>query len=737
MLAFSPLPTSPFQPMFIPTSQSHFPSSFSSTFSCSFSPASSAAESKLSSQESSNSDSNPLPDFSPKTQKKKMKNESDIEKKISQIQVSRQKYIPVSKTQLQDALISFLRSQHHSSNHDGDDSIISHFLLLSSCLDSILHAEHKNILEEMRADYFSTQPVRDEEDLDTFRLENERGDDPAESIEFVDDRGNGSMKSYGGNTEGLEENPLSFLNGLDLMQFFGSSMADAEKDDDKSSSTFEVAAAARFQRSFMKLLQNAQFEELSVRDLMLTSALNSDYLLTLPIYVDWKRASQSNAIIFRRGYSTEKQKGLLIVEKLDYLQSKVLQKSFDLISKPLLTVGLWIKEAIERTRENEGVQLWIKRTQLWFQEISQFQQLYSPKTKTLDDISIFDQDLDEDLPIWLAAQEAVSRYEGFLSSLGPRSRLLRKFLAWIGVLPPTQEFSCELDSDDNLATEPHLRPLLLSRITLNDIWRPATRKYCGNSLWRMLKVGLSIIFSKSIIQEPAFQELILLYTEETEDMKLTGKTKIPSLQLKIYEKIPVPDLPVIFPHKKLSFRILDTVRLDVATIVGLLAYVINYKFENVVSSPSAIILDVIAVSALIIFVTRVALGYKQTWDRYELLVNRTLYEKTLASGFGSVYFLLDASEQQQFKECILAYGILLKSENSQFPTRSSLREECEKFLYRNFKEKVQMPVDKAVDMLIYLGLVLEKKVNGTNVLEVIPCSSAYDSLRKRWDHLLF
>lgn len=64
-------------------------------------------------------------------------------------------------------------------------------------------------------------------------------------------------------------------------------------------STSEVATATRFQRSFMKLLQDAQFEELSVRDLMLTSALNSDYLLTLPIYVDWKRASESNAIIFR------------------------------------------------------------------------------------------------------------------------------------------------------------------------------------------------------------------------------------------------------------------------------------------------------------------------------------------------------------------------------------------------------------------------------------------------------
>ncbi|KAL0015519.1 hypothetical protein SO802_002588 [Lithocarpus litseifolius] len=62
---------------------------------------------------------------------------------------------------------------------------------------------------------------------------------------------------------------------------------------------------------------------------------------------------------------------------------------------------------------------------------------------------------------------------------------------------------------------------------------------------------------------------------------------------------------------------------------------------------SAVILDVVAISALIIYVTRVALGYKHTWDRYQLLVNKTLYEKTLASGFRSVHFLLDASEQQQ------------------------------------------------------------------------------------------
>lgn len=115
---------------------------------------------------------------------------------------------------------------------------------------------------------------------------------------------------------------------------------------------------------------------------------------------------------------------------------------------------------------------------------------------------------------------------------------------------------------------------------------------------------------------------------------------------------------------------------------------------------------------------------------------RTLYEKTLASGFGTVHFLLDASEQQQYKECILAYGILLKAENDQPICREALRDECERFLYIKFKEKVQMPIDKTVDKLIEFGLVLEKTINGKNLLEVVPCSSAYDALRKRWDSLL-
>ncbi|KAL5795879.1 hypothetical protein ACOSQ2_000699 [Xanthoceras sorbifolium] len=638
---------------------------------------------------------------------------------ISRIQVPRQKYIAVSKTELLDAVVSTMF-------HSQDDK--DQFLLISSRLDSLLHAEHKSILEEMRTDYFFSDSTDDEASASS-------------DSEVVDKLGNSdavsdTINGIGENDEGeeTEADMLSPINsglGLDLWNLLGSSAKNVNNCSDRES---RLAVATRFQRAFMQLLYNAQFEELSATDLMLTSALNNDYLLTLPVYVDWKRAAESNAIIFRRGYATERQKGLLIVEKLDYIQSRLLQRIFFIISKPLEKFSKWISEVFKNASQTQEVQDSIKRMKLWFEELSLFQQSYFSNEQSSDNLLGVDQLSDGELPIWLAAQKAVSRYEGLLSPVGPRGRLLRKLLTWIGLAPPTPEIPFPPETRSN-PSDPYLRPIFLSRISLSDIWRPATRKYCGNDLWKMLKTSVSILLSQSILQEPSFQELILLYTDDVNRKEFKDDAEVPSLQLKIYERIPIPDLPVIFPHKKLSFRIIDTVRLDVASILGLLAFIINYKFENL-SSPSAIFLDVIAISALIIYVTRVALGYKQTWDRYQLLVNKTLYAKTLASGFGTVHFLLDASEQQQYKEALLTYAILLKEEDSQATCHQAVKDKCEKFMYDVFKEKVEMPVDKAVNLLVRLGMVTETAIGGRFRLQAIPCPMAHEALRARWNNLL-
>ncbi|KAM7471969.1 hypothetical protein LguiA_010152 [Lonicera macranthoides] len=677
------------------------------------------APSSSSSSSSFSSTTNLEPRLKPK---KNMHNNNNNNKKKKKngaatgVEVPRQKYIFISKSELLNAILLLFDSQPE----------IDQLLMLSSCLDSILHAEHKIILEEMRIDYDLTHS-------------NANGDGNAANIPSPDNDASSSssiseMEEFVSDNEIEPDKPLLSATATSVLDDFRYLLGSSPKN--VKSDTFDesrVAVATRFQRAFVQLLYNAQFEELSAADLMLTSALNTDYLLTLPINVDWKRASESKAIIYRRGFATERQKGLLIAEKLDYLQSKLLQRIFFIISKPLRKVGVWLTEALKRSIEGQDAEAWVMRIKLWLKEMPLVRWSYPYDEQMSDNMLGVDQLSDKDLPIWIAAQRAVSRYEGILSSVGPRGRLIRKLLTWIGFIPSIPENPSDLDSEIT-ASESYLRPIFLPRISLTDIWEPATRKFCGNDIWKMFKSAISILSSKSILQEPAFQELILLYTEEMSDREIKDQSQVPSLQLKIYEKIPIPDLPVIFPHKKLSFRILDTVRLDVASILGLLAYFINYKFEDLLSSPSAIYLDVIAISALVIYVTRIVLGYKQTWDRYQLLVNRTLYEKTVASGFGSVHFLLDASGQQQYKEAILAYAILLKEGKSQVTCRRSVGDKCEKFMYDSFKAKVEMPVDKAMDTLARLGLVTEAEEELAQLIKlprVYPMSTLFIGLRIR------
>lgn len=641
------------------------------------------------------------------------------EERISSVHVPREKYINVSKSDLVNAVVMTLLD-----SQDGDADI---FLLLATCLDSILHAEHKKVLEQMRADFVATQSLEkvnigDDESSTTSGRETDSDDET-------------NKTEPGSVVNGYEGLSFPLADGFDIWNFLISTGKQA-----KRRSAESVTAATRFQRSFIQLLDSAGFEELSARDLALTSALNTDYLLTLPVYVDWNKASESNAIVFRRGYATEKQKGLLLVEKLDYIQSIVLRGIFSTISKPLRKVGKLINKALSEASQTQEIQDLSERMKVWLKELSLFKESYLDLAQTSDKFLEGESLSDSVLPMRLAAKRAVSRYEGLLTPVGPRERLFRKLLTWIGFISPGYETPFQLANDSN-ASEPYLRPISLSRMTLGDIWKPASKKACGNDMWKRIKTSISILLSPSTLQEPTFEELILLYTTDAGEKgdKNEDETRS-SLQLEIFERIPIPDLPVIFPHRKLYFRIIDTVRLDIASILGLTAYFVNYKFENISSSPSAFFLDVIAVTALVIYATRVVLGYKQTWDRYQLLVNKTLYEKTLASGFGSVHFLLDASEQQQYKESILTYAIILQAGKNQVlhnaMSYQGVQDRCERFLFDNFKIKVEMRVEKAISTLVRLGLVTETLIDGKTNLQAVPCPQAYVSLKEIWNGLL-
>ncbi|XP_024520559.1 uncharacterized protein LOC9655169 isoform X2 [Selaginella moellendorffii] len=581
---------------------------------------------------------------------------------VTRIPVTRQKYIQVSKLDLVTSLSQGLRS-----SAGDDEEGRSQFLTICSCLESILHAEHKSLLEELRVDSFAAISQQDRK-----------------------------------STLNIKEN--------------GRAAAPSSR-------------TSRFQQNIMLVLRRAQFQELSARDLQLTTALNSDYLLTLPIDIDWKSTSSANVIIFRRGYATEKQEGFLFGAKLDYLQSWILRRVFYLFARPLLG-----KMNVENT--------WTEALRKWLEEPLAPDELFEYQG--------------HNLPMWAAAQRAVPRYEAVLSSAGSRGKLIRRFLTWMRILPPEKTEVTNLFPESSPTKEPSLRPSYLNRVSMGDILLPALESKLRSSVWEKLKNVFSVFLTKSSLEEPAFKELVVMHERAPVHVGVDPSDHL-RLELNTYNNIPVPDLKVVFPNKKLSFRLLDTVRLDLTTIAGLLAFLVNYRFDDLLSSPSAFILDIVATVSLLVFVTRVSLGYKQTWDRYQLLVSKRLNEKTLASGFGVVHFLIDASEEQQvflthtkpsggpnhhrgflqFKQAVLLYGLLLHSrlrhEDTNLDHVGSI---CEQYVNDRFKQQIEMPVKEAVETLSRLGVITVLPKEGKILIQAVPHEEAIGSLRKRWQNLL-
>lgn len=115
-----------------------------------------------------------------------------------------------------------------------------------------------------------------------------------------------------------------------------------------------------------------------------------------------------------------------------------------------------IGQILQNACETPEVQSWTKRLKLWMGDMPNNQKSYSLNDDMSESFPNEDQVSKSSLPIWLAAQRAAPRYEGLLSSVGPRGRLLRKIMTWTGFVTPKSDTPSELEIDD-AASEPYAR----------------------------------------------------------------------------------------------------------------------------------------------------------------------------------------------------------------------------------------------------------------------------------------
>jgi hypothetical protein len=110
-------------------------------------------------------------------------------------------------------------------------------------------------------------------------------------------------------------------------------------------------------------------------------------------------------------------------------------------------------------------------------------------------------------------------------------------------------------------------------------------------------------------------------------------------------------------------------------------------------------------------------------------VTNSLYHKNLDNDFGVVHYLMDALEEQEFKEAVLGYCFLSQAETSGM-SENDLDECCEKFLKDEFGAEVNFEVKDALDKLLRDQLVTQS----ADQYSAVPLSEALRRLDHKWDN---
>ncbi|XP_050234086.1 uncharacterized protein LOC126682436 isoform X2 [Mercurialis annua] len=208
-----------------------------------------------------------------------------------------------------------------------------------------------------------------------------------------------------------------------------------------------------------------------------------------------------------------------------------------------------------------------------------------------------------------------------------------------------------------------------------------------------LELSVGNLLSSTTIQEPTFDRIIVLYRRASTKLK-----KERGVFVKHFKNIPMADMEIVLPEKKNpGLTPMDWVKFLVSTVVGLVALVSSLEM------PNADLWVIFAVlSAVIGYFAKTYFTFQANLAAYQNLITQSMYDKQLDSGKGTLLHLCDDVIQQEVKEIIISFFILMEQGKA---TMQDLDLRCEELIQDEFGERCNFDVDDAVHKLEKLGIV--------------------------------
>lgn len=212
--------------------------------------------------------------------------------------------------------------------------------------------------------------------------------------------------------------------------------------------------------------------------------------------------------------------------------------------------------------------------------------------------------------------------------------------------------------------------------------------------------------------------------------------------IKIFKRVPKNDLETIFPNAVPKMSVKDKLLLWVPFVVGgvslLSAKVIPplivmygaYKTGEILDldkSKTSLTQGLVALGVLGAYLFRQYSNYVSKKIKFSKMLSDSLYFKNLGNNSGVFPALIDASEEEELKETILAYAFLNKSQNPL--TADELDDQIECWFKEKFQLIVDFDVEDALNKLKKIGLGTETNGRWT----VLPLDKALIRVDEIWD----
>lgn len=217
--------------------------------------------------------------------------------------------------------------------------------------------------------------------------------------------------------------------------------------------------------------------------------------------------------------------------------------------------------------------------------------------------------------------------------------------------------------------------------------------------------------------------------------------------IKLFRNVPKHDLEMLFPNTEIRMKPIDKLIIGVPTAIGgifmlvtkvgstlvlvlaVIAFWLGIRSEPEPINQATLIALAVGLGGLGGFLWRQFTKYKNRKIRFMKQLAENLYHKNLDNNAGVFFNIIDAAEEEECKEAILAYYHLLTCKQSL--DKIHLDKNIEQWFRESYQCELDFEIEDAVQKLEQLNLV---KTEG-NIYHAIDIEQANQILDKHWDDI--